>query len=663
MGDMSKIEALRDQIRRHERLYYVEHDPEISDFEFDQLMRRLVELEEKDPSLVTPDSPTQRVGGEPVGDFATVEHSPPMLSIDNVYTWEELVEWDERVRKGSGLDEVPYFADLKIDGVSIDLSWEKGQFVRGATRGDGRRGDDVTANVRTIRSLPLRIPHDAGRFQARGEVYLSKERFAQLNEEKDEAGETPFANPRNAAAGSLKQKDPRLTDRRGLSVFVYHVVAAEGREVGTQSAMYELIEEMGLPANPFRRLCRSLDDLREFIDEWEKKRHELPFEIDGIVAKVDDLAIRSELGSTSKAPRWTIAYKYQPEAVRTIVKDVIAQVGRTGAITPVAVFEPVFVAGSTVQRATLHNYEDLARKDVRVGDTVMIEKAGDVIPRVIEVVMDERSDGTKAISPPGDCPVCGEPVHRFEDEVAIRCVNQGCPAIVREAIIHFASRKAMNIEGLGEKIVDQLIEAGLVRDYTSIYELRKEDLIELERWAEKKADNLLEEIEKSKRVELYRLIFALGIRFVGERLASILARHLGSLERLLDSSPEELVEIPEVGPKVADSIRFHFSVPSNRKRVERLAELGVEPELPAESLKGSELEGKTVVVTGTLETRTREEIHALIESHGGRAAGSVSKKTSILVVGRDAGSKLAKAESLSIPIVTEEEFLELLGEA
>ncbi|MDX1583200.1 MAG: NAD-dependent DNA ligase LigA, partial [Thermoanaerobaculia bacterium] len=596
MTDPTEIETLRDEIRRHERLYYVEHAPEISDYDFDQLMRRLIELEQQSPDLVTPDSPTQRVGGEPVGGFPTVEHSPRMLSIDNAYSWEELEGWDERVRRGSGRDAVTYFADLKIDGVSIDLLWEKGQFVRGATRGDGRRGDDVTANVRTIRSLPLRLPREIERFQARGEIFLAKERFEQLNEGRDEAGETPFANPRNAAAGSLKQKDPRLTAQRGLSLFVYQVVSTTEREPASQEKMYELIEDLALPSNPHRRACTDLEELGEFVAEWQEKRHDLPFEIDGVVVKVDSLPIREELGSTSKAPRWAIAYKYQPEAVRTRVKEITAQVGRTGAITPVAIFEPVFVAGSTVQRATLHNYEDLARKDVRVGDTVLIEKAGDVIPRVIEVVEEERPSGTKAISAPEACPVCGEPVHRFEDEVAIRCVNQGCPAIVREAIIHFAARKAMNIEGLGEKIVDQLVNAGLVRDYTSIYELKKEELVELERWAETKAENLLKEIEKSKTVELYRLIFALGIRFVGERVASILARNLQTADRLMDASLEELVEIPEIGPKVADAIRFHFSIPANRKRVERLRELGVRPRPPAERRIGSELEGKTVVV-------------------------------------------------------------------
>lgn len=661
MTKLHDIEALREEIRRHERLYYVEHRPEISDYDFDQMMKRLIELESESTAPVPIDSPSRRVGGEAVEGFPTVEHSPPMMSIDNVYSWQELEEWDERVRRGSGREEVSYLADLKIDGVSIDLLWEDGVFTRAATRGDGRRGDDVTANVRTIRSLPLRIGEQE-RVQVRGEIYLEKDRFRLLNDQRDDAGEPPFANPRNAAAGSLKQKDPRLTAERGLSLLVYHVVSVGDTKIDSQAAMYRLIEALGLPSSTERAGGRKLEELRSFIDRWQEKRHDLPFEIDGVVIKVDDLAIREELGATSKAPRWAIAYKYPPEAVQTVVRDVIAQVGRTGAITPVAVFEPVFVAGSTVQRATLHNYEEVARKDVRVGDTVTIEKAGDVIPKVVSVQEDARPAGTSAIIPPTECPVCGEPVHQFEGEVAIRCVNQGCPAIVREAILHFASRKAMNIEGMGEKVVNQLVDAGLVSDYTSLYELRKEDLVQLDRWGSRSADNLLNEIEKSKHVELYRLIFALGIRFVGERVASVLARHFDSVEKLAAADGEELIALSEVGPKIADSVQFHFSLPANRRRVERLRELGVEPLIVQDTRRGNELEGQSVVVTGTLETRTRDDVHALIEAHGGRPSGSVSKRTSMLVAGRDAGSKLDKARSLGVRIVTEEEFLELLGE-
>ncbi|MBW3671602.1 MAG: NAD-dependent DNA ligase LigA, partial [Acidobacteria bacterium] len=634
MTKLQEIETLREEIRRHERLYYVEHTPEISDYEFDQLLKRLIALESETAAPVPIDSPSRRVGGEAVEGFSSVEHSPPMMSIDNVYSWEELEEWDERVRRGSGRDEITYLADLKIDGVSIDLLWENGLFTRAATRGDGRRGDDVTINVRTIRSLPLRIP-EKGRVQVRGEIYLEKSRFRVLNDQRDEAGEPPFANPRNAAAGSLKQKDPRLTAERGLSLLVYHVVSVSGRKIESQTEMYRLIEQLGLPSSIEQARGRNPEQLRSFIDQWQEKRHELPFEIDGVVIKVDDLPIREELGATSKAPRWAIAYKYPPEGARTVVRDVIAQVGRTGAITPVAVFEPVFVAGSTVQRATLHNYEEVARKDVRVGDTVTIEKAGDVIPKVVAVHEEARPAGTSAIEAPADCPVCGEPVHQFEGEVAIRCVNQGCPAIVREAILHFASRKAMNIEGMGEKVVDQLVDAGLVSDYTSLYELRKEDLVQLDRWGSRSADNLLKEIDNSRHVELYRLIFALGIRFVGERVASVLARHFDSIDALADAEGAQLISLAEVGPKIADSVQFHFSLPANRRRVERLRELGVQPSSAQETRRGTELEGQSVVVTGTLETRTRDQIHALIEAHGGRPSSSVSKKTAMLVAGSD----------------------------
>jgi DNA ligase (NAD+) len=659
MKPEEELLELRERIRRHERLYYVSATPEISDYEFDQMMRRLEELEQAHPELVTADSPTRRVGGEPVEEFETVTHDPPMLSIDNAYTFEELAEWDARVRKGSGTDRLSYFADLKIDGVSIDLVYRGGELVRAATRGDGYRGDDVTANVRTVRALPLRLSGGIENLRARGEIYMDKRRFEALNREKEEAGQVPLANPRNAAAGSLKQKDSRLTAKRGLSAFVYQVVDAAGHSLQTQRGMYELLETAGLPVNPVFCHCESLDAVRDFIEQWRERRHDLPFEIDGIVVKVDELPLRDELGSTSKAPRWAVAFKYPPEAARTVVRRIEAQVGRTGAITPVAIFDPVHIGGSTVQRATLHNYEEVARKDVRVGDTVLVEKAGDVIPKVTTVLAEKRPAGTTPLEVPGRCPVCSEPVHEFEGEVAIRCVNQGCPAIVRESIVHFASRRAMNIEGLGDKVVDQLLAVGLLVDYTSIYELTRDDLAALERWGTKSADNLLAAVERSKSVELGRFIFALGIRFVGERVASILARQLRSIEAVVSAGAEDLVVIPEIGPKLADSITFHFSVVANRERVEKLRGLGVHPRPPDIGGTGR-LAGQTIVVTGALDRYTREEIHALIESEGGRATGSVSKNTSLIVAGRDAGSKLEKARALGVEVLSEAEFLERL---
>jgi DNA ligase (NAD+) len=659
MKPEEELLELREQIRRHERLYYVSASPEISDYEFDQMMRRLEELEQAHPELVTPDSPTRRVGGEPVEEFETVTHDPPMLSIDNAYTFEELAEWDARVRKGSGADRHSYFADLKIDGVSIDLVYRGGELVRAATRGDGYRGDDVTANVRTVRTLPLGLSAGIETLRARGEIYMDKRRFETLNREKEEAGQAPLANPRNAAAGSLKQKDSRLTAKRGLSAFVYHVVDAAEHGLQTQSGMHELLGMAGLPVTPVFCHCENLEAVRDFIEQWRERRHDLPFEIDGIVVKVDELPLRDELGSTAKAPRWAIAFKYPPEAAQTVVRRIDAQVGRTGAITPVATFDPVHIGGSTVQRATLHNYEEVARKDLRVGDTVLVEKAGDVIPKVTKVLAEKRPAGTTPLEVPGRCPVCSEPVHEFEGEVAIRCVNQGCPAIVRESIVHFASRKAMNIEGLGDKVVDQLLAAGLLVDYTSIYELARDDLTALERWGTKSADNLLAAVERSKSVELGRFVFALGIRFVGERVASILARHLRSIEAVVSAGPEDLVAIPEIGPKLADSITFHFSVAANRERVEKLRGLGVDPRPPAIGGTGR-LAGQTIVVTGALDRYTRDEIHALIESEGGRATGSVSKSTSLVVAGRDAGSKLDKARELGVEVLSEAEFLERL---
>jgi DNA ligase (NAD+) len=661
MNPKTEIHRLREEIRRHEQRYYVENAPEISDYDFDQLMRRLIELESEHPELQTPDSPSVRVGGAPVDGFPTVLHQPPMLSIDNAYTFDELREWDVRVKKGLGVDRVPYIADLKIDGVSIDLTYENGILVRAATRGDGTRGDDVTSNVRTVRSLPLRIGGGFKNLQVRGEIYIDKNDFAKLNQQIEEDGETPLANPRNSAAGSLRLKDPKLAAQRRLKSFIYQIVRMDERRIASQSEAYELLEKAGFPTNPVRAAVQDMDELIEFLESWREERHGLNFEIDGIVVKVDRRDYQSELGFTSKAPRWAIAFKYPPEAATTVIRSIGAQVGRTGTITPVAIFDPVHIGGSTVQRATLHNYEEVARKDVRVGDTVTVEKGGDVIPKVTGVLMEKRPRGARAVVPPAKCPVCGQPVHRFEDEVAYRCSNQGCPAVVREAIIHFASRKAMNIDGLGEKIVDQLIAAGLLRDYSSLYELRKEQLLDLERWGETSAAKLLEQIQKSKTSELQRLIFALGIRFVGERAAKLLADHFQTIDRMMEAKSEELVEIPEVGPKLAESIVFYFSIRANCDRITRLQRLGLRPHHESR-VTGSALAGKTVVVTGTLKRFSRDDIHKLIEQQGGKASGSVSARTSYLVAGDDAGTKLDKARALKVPVLSEDEFLAIVGE-
>jgi DNA ligase (NAD+) len=657
MKPKAEIEKLRKELERHNRLYYA-GEPEISDYDFDQLLRRLEDLERAHPELDDDNSPTRRVGGAPiVGDFVTVVHDPPMLSIENTYTLDEFREWHERVLRGLGRESVEYEAELKIDGVSISLKYEKGALVRGATRGDGVRGDDVTVNVRTVRNLPLKLNEPVS-LEVRGEIYISKRDFAKLNEGLDE--EEQLANPRNAAAGSLRQKDPKLVAARRLSAYVYHVVAADGRAPQSQWAAYELLDRLGFPTNPERRLCASIDDVIAFIDEVREQRHALDFEIDGIVVKVNRREEQQELGATSKAPRWVVAFKYPPEAAQTVVRAIHMYVGRTGSVTPVAEFDPVHIGGTKVVNASLHNFDEVARKDIRIGDTIVVEKGGDIIPKVVDVLKDKRPPHTEEVLPPEACPVCAQPLHKFEGEVAIRCINQGCPAIVLQSITHFASRKAMDIEGLGWQTVQALLDTGLLTDTASLYELTVEQVAELERKGEKSARKLIENIERSKTNELSRLIFGLGIRMIGERAAKILAEHYRTIDALMDAKTEDLVGIHEIGPKVAESITFYFSVPANRERLEKMQRLGLRPTHVA-TATGDRLAGKSIVVTGTLSRFSRDEIHKLIEREGGKASGSVSSKTSILVAGESAGSKLEKARSLKVEVLSEDEFLALLG--
>jgi DNA ligase (NAD+) len=659
MNLKAKINQLRKEIEHHNRLYYLDAAPEISDFDFDTLMHELQNLEAKYPEYWDESSPTQRVGGAPIESFATVIHEPPMLSIENAYSLDELREWDDRVRRGLGQDEVEYEAELKIDGVSISLVYENGSLVRGATRGDGARGDDVTPNVRTIRALPLRLNTKIKRLEVRGEIFITKADFAKYNETIEEAGLEPHANPRNSAAGAIRQKDPRLVAQRKLSAYVYHVVSVDGKQPQSQSAAYELLDKLGFPTNPKRTVAKTLDGVIAFIDHWHEHRHDLHFEIDGIVVKVNRRELQLELGATSKAPRWAVAFKYPPEAAQTIVRNINLYVGRTGTVTPVAEFDPVRLGGTKVVNASLHNFDELARKDVRLGDTISVEKGGDIIPKVVDVLKDKRPRGAKEFAVPESCPVCGQPLHRFEDEVAIRCINQGCPAIVLQSITHFASRKAMDIEGLGWQTVDALLKTGLVTDYASIYELTVEQVAELERKAEKSASKLIENIERSKTNELSRFVFALGIRMVGERAAKLLAEHFHSIDALMNATVEELVAVHEVGPKVAEAITLYFSVPANRERLEKMKRLGVQPTHIA-TATGDKLAGKTVVVTGTLTRFSRDEIHKLIEREGGKPAGSVSSKTSYVVAGEAAGSKLDKAKSLGVPVLSEDEFLAMV---
>jgi len=655
-----RIEELREDLRRHERLYHVDNKPEITDAEFDRRMRELQDLEAAHPELRSADSPTRRVGGEPAEGFETVVHAQPMLSLENAYSWEEAEAWLARNARMLGEEPRGFVAELKIDGLSISLRYEGGALVRGATRGDGQRGEDVTGNVRTIRTVPLRIA-ETSPLEVRGEVYYSKAAFAKVNADREAEDEPLFANPRNAAAGTMRLLDSRVTARRRLDAWLYSVVEAAPAPASQSEALARLAS-LGFPVNPHRRRCETFAEVREFVEEWKDKRHELGFETDGVVIKVDDRATQQELGATAKSPRWALAFKFPAEEATTVVREIGMNVGRTGTLTPVAYFDPVLLAGTTVKRATLHNYEDLARKDVRVGDSVVVEKGGDVIPKVVRVVLEKRPPDAPAYVMPSRCPVCGDPVVREPGEVALRCVNPACPAVVREAIRHFCGRRAMNIEGLGEKLVDQLVTAGLLSDVASIYDLKAEDLVELERWGEKSAANLLAEIEKSKTNELDRLLFALGIRHVGEKAATILAGHFGSLDALMAASEEDLVGAEEVGPNTAAAVRAYFSHPKHGELVERLRAHGVRLEGPRRRRAAEgPLAGTTVVITGTLSGISREDAAAILEAAGAKVSGSVSKKTSYVVVGESAGSKLDKARSLGVRAVSWEEMQGILA--
>jgi DNA ligase (NAD+) len=654
-----RAEELRAEILRHERLYYVEARPEITDAEFDRMMSELASIESLHPDLATADSPTRRVGGEPAQGFATVEHAIPMLSLENASSWEEAEAWRARVVRALGEEPSGYVAELKIDGLSISLRYEDSVLVRAATRGDGFRGEDVTDNVRTIRSIPLRIP-ESSPLEARGEVFYPRSAFRKLNAEREAAGEPMFANARNTAAGTIRLLDSRVTAKRGLAAWMYSI--AESRKLpATQAETLERLRALGLPTHPHWRRCATFEEVRTAVERWESERADLDFETDGVVVKVDDRGLQAELGSTSKSPRWALAFKYRAEEATTVVRGISVQVGRTGTLTPVAHFDPIVLAGTTVKRATLHNYEDLARKDVRVGDTVVVEKGGDVIPKVVRVVPEMRPPDSVPFAMPALCPVCGDPVVREEGEVATRCVNPGCPAMVREALRHFCSRRAMRIEGLGEKLVDQLVREGLLSDVASIYALAADDLSRLERWGEKSAANLLGEIERSKENDLSRLLFALGIRHVGEKAAATLARRFGSLDALIAAGEEELQSVDEVGPNTAAAMRAWFSHPRHRELVEKLRSRGVNF-LSRQNRPAAEgpLAGKTVVITGTLPDVTREEAARRLEAAGAKIAGSVSKKTGYVLAGEAAGSKLEKAKALGVPTVTWGEMLEIL---
>lgn len=660
----ARAEELRRQIRRHEELYYVHAAPEISDQQFDALMRELQALEAADPALVVAESPTQRVGGRPVEGFDTVSHAAPMLSLDNAYNDEGLRAFDERVRKGLGTEAaVDYVAELKIDGLSIALTYVDGRLVRGATRGDGTQGEDVTANVRTIRALPLELRDGPpGPIEVRGEVYLPKAAFERTNREREAAGEPLFANPRNTAAGAMRNLDPAHVATRGLRAWTYQLVADPAIAPPTHDALLRQLTAWGLPVEPHWQRCAGIEAVWSFCQAWAETRRTLPFETDGVVVKLNDLAERERLGMTSKFPRWAIAFKFPAEQVTTVLREIRVNVGRTGAATPYAVLEPVFVAGSTISMATLHNAEDIERKDIREGDTVIIEKAGDVIPRVVGPKMPEGAVRQAPWVMPTACPECASPLHRDEDEVVWRCGNISCPARLRRSLAHFASRGAMDIEGLGEALVDQLVTAGLVHDAADLYALTAPQLEALERMGKKSAANLIAEIERSKGNEVWRLLYGLGLRHVGERVAQVLTRHLGSIETIAAQSSEALQTVPEVGPVLAQAIVEWFSDEANRALVAKLTAAGLTTVGPISATVEpvGPLAGKTYVLTGTLAAMSRDEAAAKIEALGGRVSGSVSRKTTAVVVGAEPGSKVEKARTLGVPLLEEAEFLALI---
>ncbi|MBO0910211.1 MAG: NAD-dependent DNA ligase LigA [Acidobacteria bacterium] len=673
-----EIESLRERIRHHEHRYYVLDDPEISDSEFDRLVGELKRLEAAHPELVTPDSPTQRVGGKPREGFVKVPHSVPMLSLDNAYKEEELRNWERRIHELSGRKDIEYVCELKLDGMSLALRYEGGKLVRGITRGDGNTGEDVTANVRTVRSIPLSVSLDrlekAGippDFEVRGEMLMPVASFRKMNEERERQGLSLFANPRNATAGTVRQLEPAITAGRRMDFFAYILMpSGPGSRENSRARSWifedqwgtlNALEAAGFKVNPRRVLADNFAEVWEYIAQWEEKREGLPYEIDGVVVKVNSRALQRHLGFTGKAPRWAMAYKYAARSAITRIENIQVQVGRTGKLTPVAGLKPVAIGGTTVGRATLHNMDEIERLGVKIGDWVEVERGGDVIPKVTRVIDDDQHPrGQESFAMPEHCPVCGGHVVRAEGEADHRCVNQKCPAKLRETILHFASRGVMNIDGMGEVLVNQLTERGLVKDVADIYQLTQSDLLTLERVGAKSADNVLGEIERSKKLPLERVIYGLGIRFVGERTAQFLGEHFGSIDALENASQEELQQVEEVGPRIAKSIVEFFAEPRNRELVEELRAAGLQLKGKKRE-RGTRLAGKTFVLTGTLANSTREEAKKKIEDAGGKVSGSVSRKTDYVVAGSDAGSKLEKAKEFGVRVIDERGLDELVG--
>ena len=656
----AKIENLRKEINYHDHSYHVLDSPEISDYKYDTLVKELMDLEEKHPEFITPDSPTQRVGGKPETKFPQVAHTVPLLSLDNSYNENDLLDFDKRIKKEVG-ETVEYVVEYKIDGLSVALKYENGSFVRGTTRGDGTVGEDITSNLRTIKSIPLRLQEETS-IEVRGEAYIPKKKFAELNRRQEENEDTVFANPRNAAAGSLRQLDPKIAASRPLDISIFSILAISGAAIDRHSYALEYLKKLGFKTSSYE-VCKDIGEVIELCNKWQEKRYDLPFEIDGLVIKVNDLSKREILGTRAKSPRWAIAFKFPAEEKETLVKGVIVQIGRTGAVTPTAILEPVTVAGSVVSRATLHNQDFIDMKDIRIGDTVVIHKAGDVIPEVVRVIKEKRNGEEQKYVLPSECPECKEKTVRLDGEVALRCINIACPAQLRRGIIHFVSRNAMNIDGLGEALVTMLLDKGFIKDPGDIYYLkdRREELVDLERMGEKSVENLLDAIERSKKNDLGRLVNALGIKLVGSKAATLVADTFGSMDKLIEASEEEITAIDEIGPKMAKSMVAFFNDEKNLKVIEKIKESGVNME-SKKKLKTNvnlKLEGMTFVLTGTLPNYSRNEAKEIIESLGGKVTGSVSKKTTYVLAGENPGSKIDKANELGVNVITEEEFQDL----
>lgn len=660
-----EMEELRRLLHYHSHRYYVLDAPEIADAEFDRLYQRLVKLEQAYPDLITADSPTQRVGGTPAEGFERVAHSVPMLSLANAFSAEDLLAFDTRVKSGLDGEPLEYVVELKIDGLAINLVYEAGRLLRAATRGDGTEGEDVTSNVRTIKAVPLVLNSQVPPvMEVRGEAYMPRPAFDRLNEERLQADEPLLANPRNAAAGSLRQLDSRVTASRTLDIFVYGMGAREELTVTTHEQTLQFLQNLGFKVNPHYRVFKTIGEVIEYCESWAEKRVDLPYDIDGLVIKVNSLANQRQLGSTVKVPRWAIAFKFPAEQATTIVEDIVVRVGRTGVLTPTAVLRPVRLAGSTVSRATLHNEDYIREKDIKIGDTVIIHKAGEIIPEVISVVFSRRTGEEQSFTIPEICPECGSLVLRIPGESAHKCINSACPAQLREGIIHFVSRDAMNIDGLGQAVVTSLVDAGLIADAADLYTLTAEQVVKLERMGPKSAQNLINAIAVSKQAGLSRLLFGLGIRFVGAKAAATLARHFGDIDFLRQAAEEDLTALDEIGPRIAESVVEYFARPETEQLLTKLAAAGVKlTEEKRRTTEGLPLSGKTFVLTGTLPTLTRSDAAALIESKGGKVASSVSKKTDYVVAGEEAGSKLDKAQQLGITVLNEQELQHLLGGA